>query len=139
MFWIKKCSSLLGNDCHLLKVKRRDSIIETSLNDRAHTVFMKTSITLRRKTQKTYPELTKYKSEDCQWRNSGTSIVNPEKPHSPVLSLMILKNPKTKQKKLTTLYAKQWSLLIINHNHSHNYTNWLTGFHISAALTKNSC
>ena len=60
---IKKCCSLLGIDCHLLKVKRRDSIIETSLNDKAHTKSMKTSITLSRKTQKNCPELMKYKSE----------------------------------------------------------------------------
>ena len=31
-----------GSDCHLLKVKKRYSVIETSLNDRVHTVFIKT-------------------------------------------------------------------------------------------------
>ena len=59
MFGIKKCSSLLVNDCQLLKVKKRDSVIETSLNDGAHTVFIKTNIDAK----KTCPELTKYKSE----------------------------------------------------------------------------
>ena len=52
----ERCSesknALLGNDCHLLKVKRRDSIIATSINDRAHTVFMKTNITFEREDAK---------------------------------------------------------------------------------------
>ena len=61
----KKSSYFPGNDCHLLKVKRKNSIIATSLNDRAHTMFVKTMITLSRKTQKkkAFPELRKYKSE----------------------------------------------------------------------------
>ena len=33
---------MLGSDCHLLKFKRRYSVIETSLNGRVNTVFIKT-------------------------------------------------------------------------------------------------
>ena len=51
MFGIKKCSSLVVNDCQLLKVKKRDSVIETSLNDGAHTVFIKTNIDAKKHVQ----------------------------------------------------------------------------------------
>ena len=100
MFWIKKSSGLLGNDCHLLKGKSRDTIIET-IKDRAHTVFMKTIITLRRNTQKSMSWVKEVWIEKCQWHNSDIFIFNAKhtKTHSPALSLMILKKKKKEKKR----------------------------------------
>ena len=47
----------MGNDCHLLKVKRGDTIILTSINDRAHTGFIEKMLTLRRKMQINMPRV----------------------------------------------------------------------------------
>ena len=47
----------MGNDCHLLKVKRRDSIIETSLNDRAHNVFIKTKCNFEKEDAKKHVQI----------------------------------------------------------------------------------